>query len=349
MARLRLFANLRELAGTSEDDMPGQSVDEILSNATDRYGERFGQALETAQVWVDGARVDRHSAVPDGAEVAVIPPVSGGRYEDEWPTGEHEYSYPGARLRDSRTAVRSPVLLEIGLAAALAASLLVTNAISLQWFTVAVVLVSAMWAYDITASTVRLGVPVSHAPALFAVLGAVLGTYRFGAPGTAVAVVGATFLVMVWGLMNPYYRSIQSISAGVAIATTAAFGSSAMVLLRLRTEEEAFAFLFVCAVAVLVSWTTDRTDMPVLDPLVAMIVATLTAGAVAGAIWAPNLLDTVAASVAAALALVAGRNLGTLLRAGGFFAAGPIPGSLHYLDGILMASGPFWVLLTVLS
>ena len=165
----------------------------------------------------------------------------------------------------------------------------------------------------------------------------------------AVATVGAVFLVLIWGLMSPYLRSLQSIAAGVAIATTAAFGSSSIVLLRLRSEEEAFAFLFVCAVAVGVSWASDRNDMPVLDPLVAMIVAAVTAGAVAGAVWAPDLLNAVAASVAGALALVAGRNLGTLLRAGGFFAAGPIPGSLHYLDGVMMASGPFWVLLTVLS
>jgi hypothetical protein len=29
--------------------------------------------------------------------------------------------------------------------------------------------------------------------------------------------------------------------------------------------------------------------------------------------------------------------------------SGPIPGSLHYLDGVIMASGAFWVLLTVLG
>ena len=139
------------------------------------------------------------------------------------------------------------------------------------------------------------------------------------------------------------------LSAGVSIATTAAFGTSSLVLLRLRSEQEALAFLVVASVAVLVSWMSDRTDMPVLDPLVAMIVAAATTGAIAGSVWAPDLLNTVAASVAAALALVAGRNLGTLLRAGGFFVAGPIPGSLHYLDGVIMASGPFWVLLTVLG
>jgi hypothetical protein len=38
-----------------------------------------------------------------------------------------------------------------------------------------------------------------------------------------------------------------------------------------------------------------------------------------------------------------------LVRVGGFFVAGPVPGGLHYLDGLFMASGPFWLLLTILG
>jgi molybdopterin synthase sulfur carrier subunit len=351
MARLRLFANLREIAGTSEAEVDGETVGEVLSNATGRYGDEFGRALETAQVWVNGDRSPADAPVPAGAEVAVIPPVSGGSYDDDWSTGEHDAGYGDSYqgYRSSGYVVRSPILLEIGLAAALAAVLFLSNAIDLQWFTVAAVLVGGMWVYDITASGERRGLMLAYGPGFLAVLGGVLATYRFGAPGTAVAVVGAALAVLVWGIANPSLRSIESISAGIAVATTAGFGSAALVLLRLRSEQEAFAFLVVGAVAVLVSWMSDRTDMPVLDPLVAMIVFSVMAGAIAGAVWAPDLLNTVAASVAAALALVAGRNLGTLVRAGGFFVAGPIPGSLHYLDGVIMASGPFWVLLTVLG
>ena len=351
MARLRLFANLRELAGTSETEVDGATVGEVLAAATDRYGDEFGRALQTAQVGVNGDRSPADAPVPDGAEVAVIPPVSGGAYDGEWGTGEYDTGY-GDNYRSGYRGgyvVRSPILMEIGLAAAMALALFLSNAIDLQWFTVAVVLVGAMWSYDITSSAQRRGLALAYGPGFLAVLAGVLATYRFGAPGMAVATVGAAFVVLLWGLMSPYLRSVESIAAGVAISVSVAFGTSSLVLLRLRSEEEAFAFLFVAGVAVTVSWMSDRTDMPVLDPLVAMIVAAVTSGAIAGAVWAPDLLNTVAASVAAALALVAGRNLGTLLRAGGFFVAGPIPGSLHYLDGVIMASGPFWVLLTVLG
>ena len=54
-------------------------------------------------------------------------------------------------------------------------------------------------------------------------------------------------------------------------------------------------------------------------------------------------------AVAAAIALVAGRNLGMLLRAGGLFEQGPIPGSLTYLDGALLAAVSYWSVLTVLA
>lgn len=326
MARLRLFANLREIAGTTEVEFDGATVGEVLERASESFGHDFDRAVAAAQVWVDGVQATADSEVPDGAEIALIPPVSGGAL-----------------------AVRSPVLYEIGPAAVLGAVFFAANALSLQWLAVAAVLGGGLWAFDVVASAERRGLSVGTAPGLLGVLAGVLATYRFGAPGMAAATVGATLLVLIWGVINPYFRSIESIASGIAIATTATFGSASLVLLRLRSEEEAASFLFVGALAIAVSWLSDRSDMPVLDPLVAMIIASITAGAIAGGVWAPDLLNIVAASVAAALSLVAGRNMGMLLRAGGFFATGPIPGNLTYLDGFFMASGPFWVLLTVLA
>ncbi len=326
MAHLRLFANLREIAGTAEVDIDGATVGEVLDRAIATFGEDFGRALAVAQVWVDGHQATLDVAVTTGAEIAVIPPVSGG---------------------SSRR--RTPVFTEVGLAAVLVVALTVANAVSLQWLAVAAVLAVGMWAADITGAAEWRGLAVASTPGLLGVLGGVLATYRYGAPGIAAATVGVTLFVLIWGVVNPHLRSIESIASGVSIATTAAFSSGSLVLLRLRSEEEAAAFLFVGGLAIVVAWLSDRSDMPVIDPLVAMIVGAIAAGAIAGATWAPDLLNTIAASVAAALAFVAGRNQGTLLRAGGFFTSEPIPGRLHYLDALLMAAGPFWVLLTVLG
>jgi len=143
MARLRLFANLREIAGTGQVEIEGETVGDVLDAATETFGTDFGRALETAQVWVDGEQADATAAVPAGAEIAVIPPVSGGAM-----------------------AIRSPILIEIGLAALLAIVLFAANAVSLQWLSVAAALVGSLWAYDLAGSGERRGLALGTAPAL---------------------------------------------------------------------------------------------------------------------------------------------------------------------------------------
>ncbi|MEK7252122.1 MAG: MoaD/ThiS family protein [Actinomycetota bacterium] len=326
MARVRLFANLREIAGTSSVDLDGATVDEVLASATDRFGAEFARAMQSAQVWVDGDRVDRHAAVAAGAEVALIPPVSGGAL-----------------------VVRSPIGIEIVLVVLTFVVLFVGNAVSLEWFTVVTVLVASVWALDLTGATDRRSLPLANAAILLAIGGGAVATFRFGAIGMAGATGGAVIAVLIWSVFRPILRPIDSFAVGVTVAVVAAAGTSAVVLLRLRSRDETLVFLFVLTIAVLVSWLSDRSEMPILDPLVALIVGAVLAGAVGGALWAPELLDAIGASIAAAIGLVAGRNLGTLLRAGGFFAQGPIPGSLSYLDGALMAAAAYWAVLTILS
>lgn len=79
MVRVRLFAALREAAGASEvTESPGRLGD-ILERLEGRFGERFTAVLATASVLVDGSRVgDPHTPVTDGAEIALLPPFSGG-------------------------------------------------------------------------------------------------------------------------------------------------------------------------------------------------------------------------------------------------------------------------------
>lgn len=78
MARLRLFASARELAGTREDDVPGDTVAGVLEAAVARYGSAFAGVLDSATIWCNGETVTLDHPVTDGDEVAVLPPVSGG-------------------------------------------------------------------------------------------------------------------------------------------------------------------------------------------------------------------------------------------------------------------------------
>lgn len=78
MATLRLFASAREAAGCRSDTFSEKSVGALLDAAVGRYGIGFAEVLATCRVWCNGEEADRETALCDGDEVAVLPPVSGG-------------------------------------------------------------------------------------------------------------------------------------------------------------------------------------------------------------------------------------------------------------------------------
>jgi len=80
VVRVRLFAALREAAGTGEVSVTPGPLVEVLEGLRSRYGQRFTEVLAVSSALVDGD-VTPHEAdvtVPDGAELALLPPVSGG-------------------------------------------------------------------------------------------------------------------------------------------------------------------------------------------------------------------------------------------------------------------------------
>ncbi len=78
MTQVRLFAVLRELAGSSEVQADGDSVEQVVQQLCDRFGERFTAIAERSSVVVDGERASLDTALTGGEEVAILPPVSGG-------------------------------------------------------------------------------------------------------------------------------------------------------------------------------------------------------------------------------------------------------------------------------
>lgn len=78
MAILRLFAQAREVAGTSVAHCEGATVAEVLENAARTFGEPFAEVVQLSKVWVNGEEVHHRHPVSDKDEVAVLPPVSGG-------------------------------------------------------------------------------------------------------------------------------------------------------------------------------------------------------------------------------------------------------------------------------
>jgi molybdopterin converting factor small subunit len=78
VAIVRLFASAREAAGTGRDDLPGDTVADVLRVARQRYGARFEAVLGSCRIWVNGEAADPGTDVGPNDEVAILPPVSGG-------------------------------------------------------------------------------------------------------------------------------------------------------------------------------------------------------------------------------------------------------------------------------
>lgn len=78
MAVLRLFAAARDAAGTGRDELPGDTVGQVLDHAQDRYGATFAAVLVSCRIWVNGEPAGPDDLVGPGDELAVLPPVSGG-------------------------------------------------------------------------------------------------------------------------------------------------------------------------------------------------------------------------------------------------------------------------------
>lgn len=78
MAILRLFAAARDAAGTGRDELPGDTVADVLAEAGRRYGDRFVAVLDSCRIWVNGEPAAEHDVIGSTDELAVLPPVSGG-------------------------------------------------------------------------------------------------------------------------------------------------------------------------------------------------------------------------------------------------------------------------------
>lgn len=77
---VRLFAAVREAAGAGEVRVGAAPLPVLLTDLCERFGPTFAERLAVCSVLVDGDAVARDAAVdvPDGAEVVLLPPVSGG-------------------------------------------------------------------------------------------------------------------------------------------------------------------------------------------------------------------------------------------------------------------------------
>lgn len=140
--RVRLFAAVRDAAGTAETTVEPGPLPVLLDELRARYPEPFPARLAVCTVLVDGdpAAPDAGVEVADGAEIALLPPFSGGGGE---PGGEPWGGVPGARSG-------GPPVTTVGVAAVAGLATVVALVAGPQPFAVVVVVFATLLLVDLS-------------------------------------------------------------------------------------------------------------------------------------------------------------------------------------------------------
>jgi molybdopterin converting factor small subunit len=331
MAKLRLFATLREAAGSAVLEIDGTTVGEIIDTAAAQHGPAFEAAVPTAKVWVNGEPADRDHAVRPGDEVALLPPVSGG---------------------SQSVAEPSTQAFQAVLALALVGVMVLASYVTLELFVFITVGAALFWLWDITEVATARGERVNVLPTLITVVTAANGAFSWGFAGFAGGLVIGTGVTLAWSIFAPAQRNIEGLALSTLVALAGGAAAGSLVLVRMRTVEEITAFILIAVAGTAAAWAALRftEEVPWLDANVALVAAAAVTGLVAGLV--SGVLSTTGvfiAALAAGAGLIAGRVLGSMVRTGTVLHTVRAPGLLTMFDGAVVAAPLFWLALAVFA
>lgn len=330
MAKLRLFANLREIAGTARVEIEAPTVGGVIDAATERFGADFKRGVATSRVWVNGEVATLGDQVADDDEVVLLPPVSGG-------------SQPAAI-----GALDLLAFLPLLVAAVAVLANLADQAI---WAATLVAIVAA-WALDLgTAFTARGKLLAPLAVTATAAAGA-LAAHVLGGAGYGLTVALAVAIVLGWAVAVPAYRQVDTYAPTLLVALLAGLGTASMVLSRSSfAPDESAVDVFLVAVTVgvaLGALVARMPAIPFLDPFSTSAIAAVLAAVGAAAFWSLDIVGYLLVGLGIAIALVAGTGLSSMLRTGRVTLTERSPGLLSVLDGVVLAAAIYYPLIRII-
>ncbi|MFO7547551.1 MAG: MoaD/ThiS family protein [Acidimicrobiia bacterium] len=330
MAMLRLFANLRELAGTDRLEIDGATVGEIVDQASERFGPVFRDGTARARVWRNGDPAEPGDPVGPTDEIALIPPVSGG----------------------SEAVGSTTPGLESLVAPVLAGALVIANvAAGASWWPAALVGVVSMWAVDLTQSSRAVRIPLS--PVLASVLTAMIATHLLGAAGLGLAVGAALVIVFGIAVFVPSHRDLSTLAPTAVVGIAASAAVSSLMATRASVDlgpRAVGVYLVVVIGAGLLAAVFERfSRLPLADPIAGVAVGAVILALGAAAVWDLDLVTYLLTGIALAAALLAGRGFGSLVRTGGVSLADRPPGLLDAADGAVLAAGLLYPVLALIG
>ena len=327
MARVRLFANLREMAGTSQAEVEGGTVGEVAAALSARYGPDFDRRMQAARIWKNGEEAAPSDLVSEADELAVIPPVSGGT------APQVSGGFEGVSL------------------AVLAAALLAANALGPEMLAAVWVGAAALWVLDLTHTASHGDFRVDHAPLLAAVLVSAAVNSAFGAPGLGIGAAASTAAVLGWAVIRPRARDLTAMAASALCALLVSLATGSVLLARTTADGggKIAGLLLVLAAGVLMGRLAERSRAVLMDPYMITSAVTVLAALAVAYLWDFDLLGWFFIGLALAAAMIAGRGIGAAFRTGQIRLSLRPDGALAGLDSPMAAAAVFMPVLWLVS
>jgi len=330
MAKLRLFANLREIAGTARVEIKAPTVGAVIDEATERFGADFKRGVVTSRVWVNGEEAALGDEVTERDEVVLLPPVSGG-------------SQPAA--------IRTADLLGLLPVAVLAVAVLANLADQAIW-SAALVTITAVWALDLSFAFTARGKLMAPLAVISTSAAGALAAHVLGGTGYGLTIAVAVAIVLGWAVAVPAYRQVDVYAPTFLVALLAGLGTASMVLSRSSFspgESAVDVFLVAVTVGVALGALVARMPaIPFIDPFSTSAIAAVLGAVGAAAFWSLDVVGYLLVGLGVAVSLVAGTGLSSMLRTGRVTLTERSPGILASLDGVVLAAAIYYPLIRII-
>ena len=327
MPEIRLFANLREIAGAGRVDVEGQTVAEAMSDAARRFGPEFERGLETSRIWVNGDEAASDQPIAPGDEVVVLPPVSGG-------------SQPAISVPSDITSF-IPVLL--------AAIVVFANTRGQPFWAATLVGVVAIWAFDVGSAFAARGRRFAPLAVVTAAVASTLTAHVLGGAGYGLATAIAVAVGLGWAVAFPEYRDVPSFAPTVMSALLGSLAVASTLLARssFSPDERAIDVFLVAAIAgvALGSVVSVLPPLPFVDRFTMSAFGAVAGAVIAATLWDLDRVDYFLVGLVIAVGLVAGQGLSSMLRTGSVSLTTRPPGVVPSLDGVILAAAIYFPLI----
>jgi len=330
MAKLRLFANLREIAGTARLEIPADTVGGVINAANKQFGPDFERGVETSRVWVNGEEATGADLVGASDEIVLLPPVSGG----------------------SQPASVAPADLVGFLPLVLVVVAVLANLQSQEIWAATLVAIAAVWALDLSTSFTARGKVFAPLAVITTAASGALAAHILGGTGYGLTVALAVAVVLGWAVAFPDYRSVDVYSPTLLAGLLAGLATASMILSRssFSPDTKAVDVFLVAVVAgvTLGSLVSRMPAIPFLDPFSTTAIVAVLGSVAAAALWNLDVVGYLLVGLGVAVTLVAGNGLSSMFRTGTVTLTQRPPGVLASLDGVVLAAAIYYPLIRVI-